>query len=134
MGGGELVRQGQPDEPVLISWQSTDGGISGSMVATVPDATCEGRFFQITQQTRTDAPGPMWDGWDEGWVGWPFWGPFDAEQFTTRYSGKVVANLSSADGRRMRCRLHLVRPAEGMQGGGAGECQLKGGGTIHERF
>lgn len=39
MGGGELTRQGQAEEPVLFSWKSGDGGISGSMVATLPDAT-----------------------------------------------------------------------------------------------
>lgn len=134
IGSGELAHEGQPDEPAVFSWTSTDGGISGTMTATLPDAVYEGRFFQITQQTQSEALAPMWDGWDRGWTNWPYWGPLDADQFTTRYSGKVVANLQSPTGQRMRCRLHLVKPAEGMEGGGDGECQLRGGGTIHAQF
>ena len=59
MGGGELSRSGKPDESVLYSWKSTDGGITGTMVATLPNATYQGRFFQITQQTMSDSMAPM---------------------------------------------------------------------------
>jgi hypothetical protein len=139
MGGGELTRKGQPEEPVLFSWKSTDGGLSGSMVATLPDATYQGRFFQITQQTERQLIAPLWEGWSEGWYDWPYWtagayAPFDATQFITRYTGKVVANLQTDSGKRMRCRLHLLAPARGMAGGGEGECQIKGAGTVRARF
>lgn len=55
-------------------------------------------------------------------------------QFITRYTGKVVATLQTDVGKRMRCRLHLIAPARGMAGGGAGECQVQGGATVHAKF
>lgn len=139
MGGGELARKGKADEPVLFSWKSNDGGITGNMVATLPDATYRGRFFQITQQTQREIISPLWDGWDLGWGDWSYWGyegigPIDATQFITRYSGKVVANLRTDGGKSMRCRLHMTHPTQGMAGGGEGECQLKGGGVVHAKF
>lgn len=139
MGGGELTRKGKADEPVLYSWQSTDGGISGTMVAALPDATYQGRFFQITEQTRRQVVSPLWGGWAEGWTDWPYWGwgtfgPYEWTQFRTRYTGKVLANLRTNAGRHMRCRFHLARPAQGMAGGGEGECQLERGGIAHARF
>ena len=137
MGGGDLSRPGRGPEPVLFSWKSTDGGLSGTMTATLPHATYQGRFFQITQQTQRQFIEPLWVGWRPGWGDWPYWGPgdwADTTQFITRYSGKVVANLQSDGGGRMRCRLHLIDPARGMSGGGEGECQLSGGGTIAARF
>lgn len=139
MGGGELSRAGKADEPVLFSWKSQDGGISGTMVATLPDATYQGRFFQITQQTQQQVVAPLWDGWTVGWRDWPYWGSgtggvYEWTQFSTRYTGKVLANLQTDGGRRMRCRFHLARPAQGMGGGGDGECQLQSGGIVQARF
>ncbi len=140
MGGGELSRPGKPDESVLYSWKSTDGGITGTMVATLPNTTYQGRFFQITQQTMSDSMAPMWDGWNTGWTDWPYWegepygGPYDWTQFSTRYSGKVIANLQTDSGQRMRCRFHLMQPMQGMSGGGDGVCQLQGGGVVHAQF
>lgn len=139
MGGGELSRRGKAEEPVLFSWQSTDGGITGTMAATLPGATYQGRFFQITEQTQKLTIAPLWDGWEPGWRDWPYWGygalgPYDVTQFVTRYTGKVVANLRSDAGKRMRCRLHLAAPARGMAGGGEGECQIQGGGVVHAGF
>lgn len=139
MGGGELSRRGKADEPVLYSWRSSDGGITGTMVATLPDATYEGRFFQITQHTQRQIVAPLWDGWAEGWADWPYWGwgmhrPYEWTQFATRYSGKVVANLQTGAGKHMRCRFHLAQPVRGMASGGDGECQVQGGGVVHARF
>lgn len=140
MGGGDLQRKGQPEEPVLFSWKSRDGGMSGTMVGTLPNATYQGPFFQITQQTEREAVVPLWDGWTPGWTDWPYWGwggdsgAYVWRQFSTRYTGKVLANLRSDGGQYMRCRLHLAEPARGMAGGGEGECQLQGGGTVHARF
>jgi hypothetical protein len=137
MGGGELFAKGPPQEPVLFSWQSKDGGLSGDMVATLSNATYQGPFFQITNQTDRLTLLPLWLGWAQGWPDWPYWGygafgPYDVTQFIARYTGKVVANLQTPAGRMMRCRLHLVNPSRGMAGGG--ECQVEGGGTIHAKF
>jgi len=139
MGRGELTAMGKSDEPVLFQWKSTNGGLSGTMIASLPGATYTGRFFQITSQTKRESLAPMWDGWNEGWYDWPyedepFPDTYDATRFTTYYSGKVVASLETGGGRRMRCRFHLVDPRNGMAGGGQGECQLSGGRIIHATF
>ncbi len=138
-GQGDISRDHQPGAPVHFTWKSTDGGISGSMVANLPDATYTGRFFQITRQTRGETLTPIWDGWHEGWYDWPYWSqpwpaPYDVTQFITYYSGKVVANLATNGGQRMRCRFHLADPAGGMSGGGEGECQLSDGRVINAVF
>ena len=139
MGGGDLMQAGKATEPVLMSWTSDNGGLNGTMVATLPDRTYKGPFFEITQLTRKETLAPLWDGWGPGWYDWPYRGyppypPDDMTQFVTHYSGKVVANLRAPDGSRIRCRLHLVQPARGMAGGGEGRCQILGDGTIQARF
>ena len=139
MGGGDLTTKGNAEQPVLFTWKSDNGGISGTMTASLPGATYQGRFFQITQQTQRETLQPLWNGWSEGWPDWPYWGyggygPYDVTQFITRYTGKVVANLATADGHKMRCRLHMIDPPRGMSGGGEGECQIAGAGTIHAKF
>lgn len=139
MGGGDLIQTGKRLEPVLISWTSNSDGLSGTMVATLPERTYQGPFFEITSQTSEQSLSPLWDGWNNGWYDWPYWsfppyGPYGVTEFVTHYSGKVVANLNAPDGSRMRCRLHLAQPARGMAGGGQGECQLSSGGTIQARF
>ena len=139
IGHGELTALGKPAEPVLFSWTSMDGGISGTMMAKLPDAVYEGKFFQITRQTQSVTLAPMWNGWIEGWGDWPYRRhaypyPYTATQFITHYSGKVVANLETSDGQHMRCRFHLANPASGMTGGGQGECQLSGGRSINATF
>lgn len=139
IGGGQLSGQGAADEPVSFSWKSTDGGITGSMQAVLPGHTFAGRFFQITQQTRGDILNPLWTHWRLGWNDWPYWGgyagaAYPATQFITHYSGKVVATLEAPDQQRMRCRFHLVEPAQGMSGGGEGECQLSEGRLVRAVF
>jgi hypothetical protein len=119
---------------VNFSWTSTDG-VSGTMKATAGNAaTYTGRFFEVTSETTGGGLGPLWDGWGPGWRrgGWEHWdaGP----DFVTHYTGRVVANLSAADGKHMRCAFQLVHPADGMAGGGAGQCQLPGGKTIDATF
>src|SRR5690349_16805518 len=113
-------------ERARFSWTSSDGGQTGTMTAVVRDRAFSGPFFQIRQDVQQEALGPLWPGWSHGWYDWRYWGTFPAEQFTTVYSGKVVANLSSPDGGRLRCRFHLMNPAAGMAGGGQGECQVAG--------
>ena len=143
IGHGEITAFGKPAEPVLFSWTSMDGGISGTMMAKLPDAVYEGKFFQITHQTESVTLAPMWSGWIEGWGDWPYRRhpypypypfPYTATQFITYYSGKVIANLATNDGRHMRCRVDLFKPASGMTGGGQGDCQFSGGRSIIVTF
>lgn len=138
-GQGQLTGASAPEESVSFTWTSTDGGISGTMRATLLEQTFEGRFFQITQQTRSEILDPLWIHWRHGWYDWPYWSrragpPFPSTQFITHYSGKVVATLAAPDQQRMRCRFHLVEPARGMSGGGEGECQLSAGRTVRASF
>ena len=138
-GGGQLLGAGAPDEPVAFNWTSMDGGMSGTISASVSGTTYQGRFFQIKQQTRVELLSPLWMRWRHGWYDWPYWGypmgaPYPATQFLTLYSGKVVATLEAPAEQLMRCRFHLSEPAIGMSGGGEGECQLGGGRTVRAVF
>ncbi len=140
IGGGQLVGAAARDQPVAFSWKSLDGGISGSMVAVLLGQSFQGRFFQITEQTRSEVLSPLWLNWRHGWYDWPYWGgplggmPYPTTQFITHYTGKVVATLESPAGQRMRCRFQLVAPAQGMSGGGEGECQLSDGAVVRATF
>lgn len=139
IGGGQMSGAGAQDAPVAFSWKSTDGGMSGAMTASLPGAIFQGRFFQITQQTRGEVLNPLWMHWHSGWYDWPYWGgpmtpPYPTTQFITHYSGKVVATLESEGKQRMRCRFHLVEPVRGMSGGGEGECQLTDGRVVRAVF
>lgn len=139
-GGGHLVGAGARDQAVAFGWKSTDGGISGSMTAALPGQSFQGRFFQITEQTRSEVLSPLWLHWRNGWHDWPYWGgplggpPYPTTQFITHYSGQVVATLEAPDGQHMRCRFHLMAPARGMSGGGEGECQLGDGALVRATF
>jgi hypothetical protein len=123
--------------PVTFAWTSKDGGITGTMSATVDgNGPFLGPFLQITRRVRSDTFAPMWDGWHPGWGDWDGsgWGaPFD-DTFSTDYSGKVVANLTGSNGQHLRCRFRLNDPPDGMGGGGLGECQFTGGRTVSAVF
>ena len=140
VGGGHISGQGGLENPVSFSWTSTDGGMTGSMTAALPEGVVfQGRFFQITRETRADMLMPLWHHWHNGWNDWPYWGgpyatPVPATQFITYYSGKVVATLESPDQQHMRCRFHLEGPSRGMSGGGEGECQLSQGRVVRAVF
>lgn len=138
-GSGDLMHAGANKEPARISWTSDKKGLSGTMVVTLPDVAYQGHFFEITSQTREESLVPLWEGWDAGWYSWPYWenqpnGQYALSEFATRYSGKVLANLSAPDGSRMRCRMQLTHPQKGMAGGGDGECQLASQKVIRVRF
>jgi hypothetical protein len=122
MGTG-TAGSGAAAKPVHFSWTSSDAGQTGTLSAVVGSRAFSGPFLQVRQDVRSEALTPLWTGWAPGWHDWGFWGPVPEEQFTTTYSGKVVANLASPDGARMRCRFHLAHPQAGMGGGGQGECQ-----------
>ena len=148
-GGGEIAGAGKAPERVSFNWTSNDGGISGVMTALLPGQTFSGRFFQITEQTRSEVLVPLWTHWPLGWYDWPYWDrhlmrpypfapafpyPYPTPQFITHYSGKVVATLEAEGRQRLRCRFDLVEPARGMGGGGDGECQLSDGRTVRADF
>jgi len=128
-GTGE-TRGGGPG--VRFSWTAEDA-VKGEMTATFDSGEAyAGKLFQITSDTRVDDVAPLWIGWRGRRGGWSNWD--DGPEFITHYSGRVLANLSNADGDHMRCNFRLIRPASGMQGGGEGKCQLKDGRTIDATF
>lgn len=118
-----------------FNWSSNDS-ISGSMTAAsaATGKAFSGSFFQITSNTKIDELRPLWTGWGRRRGAWPYWGPDAYPAFVTHYSGRVVANLVSADGQRMRCDFRLVQPTSGLAGGGEGRCQVPDGKTIDAMF
>ncbi len=121
-----------------FTWEQS-GPSSGTLKATVTnlDGTTdnyEGKFYQITRDTRVETIGPLWEPWYPAWHGWAYWGPEPQDSFVTHYTGHVVANLTGPGGQRMRCQFRLLRSSEGMKGGGQGECQLPTGQTIKADF
>ncbi len=126
------------DVTVSFMWEQS-GPSSGTLRASVSkpggaQEIYEGKFYQITRDSRIETLGPLWDPWYPRWGGWAYWGPQPEEAFVEHYSGHVVANLAGPNGQRMRCQFQLNRSGEGMKGGGQGECQLPSGQTIHAQF
>lgn len=120
--------------PASFAWKSTDGGITGSMSATLSDGrTFSGPYLEITSSARSEDLTPMWIGWRRGWADWPGWG-LPNELVTTQYSGRVTANLQATDSERMRCSFQLNQPDAGMAGGGQGQCQLANGRSVDAVF
>ncbi|MEW5736163.1 MAG: hypothetical protein AB1921_15040 [Thermodesulfobacteriota bacterium] len=133
-GVGMMETQSGQEESSVFSWTSKDGGQTGTMTAITPDGDqYSGNFYQINSMTQEEQLAPLWDGWTGGWYDWNYWGPVMQTDFIIRYSGKVVANLIDLNGKHMRCRFHLIKPADGMEGGGSGECQCNGN-TITATF
>jgi len=119
-------------QPASFHWESTDGGISGNMSASLsPERSFSGQFIETTTVVHIDGLDHMWHTWAPGWGAWTA-GP--ANGFVTSYSGHVLANLSDANGESMLCRFHLANPPSGMSGGGSGECQIEGGEKIDATF
>lgn len=128
--------------PTTFSWKSSDG-VSGTISASMSNGKkYSGQYFQITKDTTVDTIGPLWTGWG-GWGGWggrrwggdwDYWGADTSPDFITHYTGRVVANLAGPGGSHMRCQFQLVRPDNGMNGGGIGQCQLPDGTTIDANF
>jgi hypothetical protein len=120
--------------PTTFSWKSSDGN-SGTMNATFSDGTVySGEYFQVTRDTTVDSVAPLWEGWHGAWGGADYWDAGPTPDFITHYTGRVVANLATSDAMHMRCEFELVRPSDGMAGGGSGECQLPDGKTIDASF
>jgi hypothetical protein len=134
-GSGE---SGTGDVKATFMWQET-GPSQGNLRATViyPGGNSEvydGKFYQVTRDSRIETLGGLWDPWYPAWGGWAFWGPAPTESFVQHYTGHVLANLSGPQGQRMRCQFQLLRADEGMKGGGEGQCQLSSGQNIRADF
>jgi len=130
--GYGVTRTGRED--AVFHWDATND-VTGTLTATMPGGrTYSGDYFQVTSETRVEGLAPLWYGWRPGWRGWPYWTAVPGPDFITEYSGKVVANLAANDGDRMRCRFQLIRPSEGIAGGGQGQCQLPNGEAIEATF
>jgi hypothetical protein len=135
-GTGELSKPGASPVAVVLAWRD-DGFSGGTMRATLAGGEAfEGPYLQITHETSDWDLGPFWEGWDHGWSSWPR--PYVTsgvtDDFTTSYTGHVVATLKSPTSRRLRCRFTLLMPASGMAGGGQGQCQSKDGSVLDATF
>lgn len=128
---------------VAMHYRSDRFNDNGMLTATLPDGErFSGRYLQVTSDTDAETLDPYWGGWGAGWDGWGPWtddyGPYivgaDVPTFIRNYSGKVIATLLGDRGGRMRCRLRLADPEQGMSGGGVGECQTGDGERIDATF
>ena len=122
----------QGDTPVSFTWKSKDGGVTGTMTATLAAGTVyTGSYLEITHSSQNLDFSPMWAGFSPYWADWEFgFNPVT----TTTYTGKVVANLQGPASQRMRCNFNLADPMAGMGGGGQGKCQVAGGATVDATF
>ena len=86
------------DIKATFTWEQS-APTSGTLRATVTKPgsapeTYEGKFYQITRDTRIDTIADVWSPWYPGWRDWAFWGPEPEESFVANYTGHVVANLA----------------------------------------
>ncbi len=130
---------GRGTGPATFYWESQRADpTSGEIHARMPDGRrYSGTYFEITQDVTTSSLGPLWVGWEPYWTAWGApWAPgtpgYATTNFTTIYSGRVLATLRSADGDGMRCRFTLRKPDRGLAGGGFGECQTKSGAVVED--
>ncbi len=116
------------EETVVFDWNTDRGDRTrGDISVTTPGGKrFAGTYFEITEEVDSENLGPLWDGWAVGWDDWGMPG-YGGGEFTTLYSGKVVATLRGPGTDSMRCRFTLARPEQGLSGGGTGECQTKSG-------
>jgi hypothetical protein len=122
-----------PPSDISIEWHSVNGD-GGIMSATTSDGRAyQGAYLKITQHARNDQMAFLWEGWDAS-RGWRSWSSETAPDFVKTYDGKVLANLRAESGDRMRCRFVLESRSRGMNGGGAGKCQVPGGKTFDAVF
>jgi hypothetical protein len=138
-GSGVVEASGQP---VRFNWISKDGGVTGTMSATLANgSTFSGPYLEVTSTQEFTSYAPIFAGWPAGWRDWGYgrlranvpYGGF-AEGDSTDYTGTVVANLQGPGTQRMRCRFNLIDPPSGVKGGGQGECQDASGVTIDATF
>lgn len=152
---GRWTPPGKAPEPVPIAWES-DSSTQGRMFITLGKGgeRFQGTYVRVTSGTKLETVqpiltdwGPLWDGYNWGSEVDPWWwGPEGGMPvggytnvdyypvFVRQYSGKVVATLFGNEGHSMRCRFTLVRPQEGLMGGGVGACESSKGAKISARF
>jgi len=127
-------------EVVTLVWKSdASEPLRGTISGTLPDGSrYSGRYFEVVRTADADIYAPAWEGWPRYWSGWivpGYAGPvrdLDWAGFVNIYTGRVIANLKSADPKQqMRCRFSIDRPREGLLGGGVGDCQLSNGERIN---
>jgi len=132
---GRLEAPGMQPKPIEMEYVTARFGSGGTMNTTLPSGEYfTGRYLQVTSETTADAFGPGWGGWGP-WS--PFWGDWDGGDYATfvdNYSGRVIATLFGDRKNTMRCRFQLANPADGMTGGGIGECQITNGEKIQAQF
>jgi hypothetical protein len=129
---GTGVGESRGGLPVTFTWKEQDA-VHGQMTATLPNGEeYRGRMYQITSNTRPEEYDPLWAGWPNRGGDWGYWEP--GPEFTTHYSGRVLANLVSPEGDHMRCDFSLVHPSRGMRDGGVGRCQLSDGRVVDATF
>lgn len=115
-----------------FQWSSSDGGMTGTMSASLPSGeSFSGQFYQLTGETRAERIDSHWDTWRPGWGAW---GPGSTIVHVPRYSGHVVAKLGGSSGHHMRCDFNLRNPDAGIPGGSSGTCFIEGGETIAATF
>jgi hypothetical protein len=120
-------------ESITFRWRSADTR-SGTMSAVSSDGThFTGRYIQIARNTPITSVAPLFDGWKSGWDETD-WNLGASPEFIQEYTGRVVGNLASSSGLRMRCEFRLSYPPNGMRGGGRGRCQMSNGNTIEASF
>lgn len=120
-------------EWITFRWRSSDAH-SGTMSAVSSDGThLTGRYLQILRNTPMTSVAPLFDGWKSGWDE-THWNLGASPEFIREYTGRVVSNLASPGGLRMRCEFRLTYPPNGMRGGGNGRCQMSNGNVIGASF
>lgn len=112
-------------------WENSDD-VSGTITTTLTDGRVfSGSYYAITSETDAGRLAFLWDGWSTH-SGWRDWHP--GPRFVEKYNGKVLANLTTDNGDRMRCQFTLAHPASGMNSGGEGICQLDDGTKVNAAF
>jgi hypothetical protein len=132
LGSGVLVsgRQATPGS-VVFAWRASPDVTRGAISAELPDGRAfVGEFMQITSTTEAQDLTPYWSEWGRPSRDGDSIGLYNDPAAIRHYSGHVIAQLHAADGQRMRCDFHLVRPENGPRSGGAGQCELSSGERI----
>jgi hypothetical protein len=153
---GDWSKPGKEGTEVIKLSYASNENVGGTINVTLgaDGEHFRGEFVRISKESQgkpiagrvVSAWGTVWDDYspskaEDPWLqnraassrsgeagpGWDFY-------LRTHYSGRVIAFLSGNRDHTMRCRMELLNPAEGITGGGSGECQVSEGSTIKIRF
>jgi len=133
---GRVEGRGMQPQPVTMNFQANRFGPGGKINVELPSGEYfTGRWVEVTPDTHADSFGPGGVGWGPWPPGWGDWGGGrDFASFVQAYSGNVAATLFGDRKNTMRCRFVLTNQADGMAGGGSGQCQITSGDTIQAQF